>query len=172
MSFGSIAVGTTKNQTGSLSAPSTGVTISTASWNGTGFSVSGISFPVTIAAGQSVPFTVTFAPQVAGATTGSIAFFSDAANSPGVALSGTGTETSQHNVTLNWNASTSSVQGYYVYRGNTSGGPYTRLSPLEAGMSYVDASVTSGQTYYYAVTALGSGDIESTFSNEASAVIP
>ncbi len=173
MSFGSVAVGSSKNQTGSLTAASAGVTVSTASWNGNGFSVSGISFPVTIATGQSVPFTVTFAPQVTGASSGTIAFVSDATNSAGsVSLSGTGQQTSQHSVTLNWNPSSSSAQGYYVYRGATSGGPYTRLSPLESGLSYVDTAVTSGQTYYYAVTAVGAGNLESAYSNEASAVIP
>ena len=87
-------------------------------------------------------------------------------------MSGTGVQTSQHSVTLSWNASTSSVQGYYVYRGTTSGGPYTRLSPLESGLSYVDSAVTSGQTYYYAVTALGAGSLESAYSNQASAAVP
>jgi Abnormal spindle-like microcephaly-assoc'd, ASPM-SPD-2-Hydin len=173
MNFGSVTVGSSKNQTGSLAAASAGVTVSTASWNGNGFSVSGISFPVTIAAGQSVPFTVTFAPQVTGASSGTIAFVSDATTSAGsVSLSGTGQQTIQHSVTLNWNPSPSSPQGYYVYRGATSGGPYTRLSPLESGLSYVDTAVTSGQTYYYAVTAVGAGNLESAYSNEASAVIP
>ncbi len=173
ISFGNVTVGSTKDQTGTLSAASGGVTVQTASWNGTGFSVSGISFPVTIASGQSIPFTVTFAPQVTGATTGTISFLSDAANTPGgVSLSGTGAQTTQHSVTLSWNASTSSVQGYYVYRGTTSGGPYTRLSPLESGLSYIDSTVTSGQTYYYAVTAVGAGNLESDHSNQASASIP
>ena len=173
MNFGNVTVGSTMSQAGTLSATSGGVTFQTASWNGAGFSVSGISFPVTVATGQSVPFTVTFAPQVTGATTGTISFFSDASNSPGtVALSGTGTQTTQHTVTLTWNASTSLVQGYYVYRGTISGGPYTRLSALEAGLSYVDSTAASGQTYYYAVTAVDAANTESVYSNQATAVIP
>ena len=173
MSFGSVTVGSSKDQTGTLTAASAGVTVSTASWNGNGFSVSGISFPVTIAAGQSVSFTVTFAPQATGASSGTISFLSNATNSTGgVSLSGTGQQTSQHSVTLSWNPSSSSAQGYYVYRGAASGGPYTRLSPLESGQSYVDTAVTSGQTYYYAVTAVGAGNLESAYSNEASAVVP
>jgi len=173
MNFGNVTVGSSKSQTGTLSATSSGVIIQTASWNGTGFSVSGISFPVMVAAGQSVPFTVTFAPQVTGAAMGSISFLSDATNSPGnVALSGTGAQITQHSVSLTWNASTSSVQGYYIYRGTTSGGPYTRLSALEAGLSYVDSTVASGQTYYYAVTAVDAANTESVYSNQATAVIP
>jgi hypothetical protein len=173
MSFNNVAVGSSMNRTGTLSAASAGVTVETASWNGNGFSVSGISFPVTIPAGQSVPFTVTFAPQVMGASTGNLSFVSDAANNPsGITLSGNGAQTGQHSVTLSWIASTSSVQGYYVYRGTISGGPYTRLSALETGLSYVDSTVASGQTYYYAVTALGVGSVESAYSNQAPAVIP
>jgi len=173
MSFGSVTVGSSKDQTGTLSAASAAVTVSTASWNGNGFSMNGISFPVTVAPGQSVPFTITFAPQVTGASSGTISFVSDATNSAGaVSLSGTGLQTSQHSVTLNWNPSPSSAQGYYVYRGATSGGPYTRLSPLESGLSYVDTAVASGQTYYYAVTAVSAGNLESTYSNEAAAIIP
>jgi len=138
MRFGNVTVGSSQNQTGTLSAGSTSVRVSTASWNGSGFSVSGVPFPLTISAGQSALFTVTFAPQLAGATSGTISFFSDAANSPrGEQLSGTGVQTTQHSVTLSWNPSTSSdVQGYYVYRSPGSGGPFTRISPLEAGSAY------------------------------------
>jgi hypothetical protein len=43
---------------------------------------------------------------------------------------------------------------------------------LQPATSYVDGSVLSGQTYYYVVTALGTNSEESTYSNEAVAVIP
>ena len=64
------------------------------------------------------------------------------------------------------------MQGYYVYRGNQTGGPYSKISSLLPATSYIDASVSSGQTYYYVVTALGSGSQESGYSNEAVAAIP
>jgi hypothetical protein len=80
--------------------------------------------------------------------------------------------TTTHSVTLTWTASTSSVSGYYAYRGAQSGGPYTKLnSSLVAGTSYTDGSVQAGQTYYYVVTAVANG-IESAYSNEAKAVVP
>jgi hypothetical protein len=63
-------------------------------------------------------------------------------------------------------------QGYYVYRGAQTGGPYARISTLQPGTSYVDGSVLSGQTYHYVVTALGTNSQESAYSNEAVAVIP
>ena len=79
----------------------------------------------------------------------------------------------QHSVTLNWNASTSSVVGYNVYRGAQSGGPYTMINTaLDAATNYVDLSVQAGQTYYYVATAVdGSGD-ESVYSNEVIAAVP
>ena len=173
MTFPSVTVGTSQNQSGTLTAGSSPITVSSATWQGTGFSLSGITFPVTIQSGQSVPFTVTFAPQAAGTISGAISFVSNASNSPASeSLAGTALQTAQHSVDLSWNPDTSTVQGYYVYRGNQTGGPYSRVSTLLPATSYIDASVTAGQTYYYVVTAMGSGSLESGYSNEAVAVIP
>src|ERR1700752_3159253 len=99
MNFSGVTVGGSQNQTGTLTAGSSSITVSSASWNGTGFSLSGISFPVTIPAGQNVSFTVTFAPQTAGAANGGISFLSNASNSPtnGI-LSGTGVQAAPHSV--------------------------------------------------------------------------
>ena len=80
---------------------------------------------------------------------------------------------SKHNVTLTWDASSSpGVSGYYVYRGSTSGGPYTKLSSLLSGTSYVDGTVAAGQTYYYATTAADASADESAYSNQVQAAIP
>ncbi len=79
-----------------------------------------------------------------------------------------------HSVTLNWTASTSSnVAGYNVYRGTVSGGPYAKLNTsLVPGTSYMDGTVQAGQTYYYVATAVDTSGNESTYSNEAQAVVP
>jgi fibronectin type 3 domain-containing protein len=79
-----------------------------------------------------------------------------------------------HSVTLTWTASTSTgVTGYNLYRSQTSGGPYTQVNTsLISGTSYMDSSVTAGQTYYYVVTAVGSGGSQSSYSNQASAAVP
>jgi fibronectin type 3 domain-containing protein len=77
-------------------------------------------------------------------------------------------------VSLSWTASTSSVVGYNVYRGTASGGPYsTKLtsSPVN-DTNFVDSSVQSSSTYYYVATAVDSDSVESTYSNQAKAVIP
>lgn len=79
----------------------------------------------------------------------------------------------QHTVSLAWNASTSTVAGYNVYRGTTSGGPYSKLTgTLLSSLAYSDSSVTSGKTYYYVTTAVDSTGAESGYSNQAQAVIP
>ncbi len=83
--------------------------------------------------------------------------------------------TAQHTVNLNWNPSTSAnITGYNVYRGSTSGGPYSKINSggLVASTLYTDASVASGQTYYYVVTAVDSSGVESADSNQTQAVVP
>jgi uncharacterized repeat protein (TIGR03803 family) len=76
-------------------------------------------------------------------------------------------------VALSWNASTSSVAGYNVYRSGTSGGPYTRINlVLETSTAYADSSVQAGHTYYYVTTALSHNGRESSYSNQTTAVIP
>ena len=173
MNFGTINVGANSSQSGTLTAGSSAITVSSASWNGTGYSLGGIAFPVTVPAGQSVPFKVTFAPQTSGNILGSVSFLSNATNSPTIEQwMGSGAQTGQHNVALTWNADTSSVQGYYVYRGAQTGGPYSRISGLQAATNYRDSAVSSGQTYYYVVTALGTNSLESGYSNEAVADVP
>src|SRR5208282_3297781 len=62
LSFGNATVGTTVSQSSSLSASGASVTVSSASLSSAEFSLTGISLPVTIAAGQSVPVTMTFTP--------------------------------------------------------------------------------------------------------------
>jgi hypothetical protein len=174
LSFGSVNVGQNKSLGGTVTAGSTDITVSSATLNGTAFSLSGITFPKTIAAGQSATFTVSFAPSSSGTSSGSVSFVSNASNSPGKTnLSGTGVQVvAQHSVSLSWMESSGSVQGYYVYRGGQSGGPYSRTSSLLSRASYSDSSVTSGSTYYYVVTAVGTNSQESAYSNEVQALIP
>jgi hypothetical protein len=173
LNFGNAMVGSSVNKTSSISAGSADVTVTSASLNSSEFALSGISFPVTIPAGQSVPITLTFTPQSSGSVTAVLAFTSDASDNANQSLNGVGQVAAQHSVSLSWNDSGSGVAGYKVYRGNTSGGPYTQInSSLDTAASYSDSSVTSGQTYYYVTTAVDASGLESTYSNEAQAVIP
>ena len=81
---------------------------------------------------------------------------------------------SAHSVDLNWDPSAGNgVVGYNVYRGGASGGPYSMInSTLDASTVYTDNNVTSGQTYYYVATAVDESGNESSYSNQAQAVIP
>jgi hypothetical protein len=174
LNFGNVTVGSSKNLTGTLNASGSNVTVTSGTSNSAEFTLSGISFPVTINAGQSTQFTVTFTPQSSGAASGTITFVSNATNSPTVqSESGTGTAPPQHSVDLTWNASTSVVVGYNVYRGTTSGGPYSKInSSLDGSTAYTDSTVQAGQTYYFVTTAVDSTGAESVYSNQVTAVIP
>ena len=175
LSFGSVNIGSSKNLTETIQATNADVNISSAMWNGSGYSVSGITFPITIKAGTSKAFTVTFAPQAGGAVTGRLSLASDAANSPSKsAFDGTGVQVAQqHIVNLNWASSTSSVSGYNVYRGTQSGGPYAKVnSSLRTATNYADSSVQSGHVYFYVATAVDANSNESSFSGEVAASVP
>jgi hypothetical protein len=176
LSFGNVAVGGSSSLTGTLSATNADVVVSSAAWNGSGYAVSGITFPVTVATGKSATYTVTFTPPTTGSASGSISFSSNASDgSLTQALSGDGTQSSSgsHSVALSWDASTSSVIGYNVYRGTQSGGPYSKLNASPVSVTtYTDASVQSGTTYYYVSTAVNSSNVESTYSNQATAAVP
>ena len=90
-SFGSVLVGFHQSQTGTFTASGEDVTISSPPAGSGAFAVSGVSFPLTIAAGQSTPFTLTFTPPAGGATAEDLSFVSNASDSPDViSASGTG----------------------------------------------------------------------------------
>jgi hypothetical protein len=173
VNFGNVTVGENSTQSGALSATGASVTVSSASSSNSQFVVNGISFPATIAAGGSLPFSVTFTPQSSGTDSATLSFASNAANSPPPeSLAGTGIA-QQYSVNLSWDPSTSKVNGYNVYRGGKSGGPYGKLnSSLDSTTSYTDSSVAASQTYYYVTTAVNSSGQESAYSNQVEVVIP
>lgn len=176
LSFGSVNTGSSATQ--NVTVTNTGnanVTVSGITAAGTGFSLSAPGIPATLTPAQSLTFGVVFSPTVAGSATGTVSIASNANGSPAtIALSGTGAQTSSHSVALTWIASTTStVTGYNVYRSTTSGSGYVKLnSSVVSGLNYTDSNVQSATTYYYVTTAVDSGGNESTYSNQATAVIP
>jgi fibronectin type 3 domain-containing protein len=149
------------------------VTVSSANLSGAEFSLAGISFPVTITAGQSMPITLTFSPQSTGSASAVLSVVSNASNASTQTMNGVGVSPTQHSVSLSWTDSDSGVVGYNIYRGSVSGGPYAQInSGLQPTAAYSDSSVVSGQTYYYVTTAVDASGVESGYSNEAEAVIP
>lgn len=175
LSFGSVKAGSRASLKGILSSSRSSVTVSSITTTSAEFAVSGISMPLTVPAGQSVPFTVTFSPQSSGAAAATLAFLSNAGNSLATeSLTGSGVATVPHSVTLSWAASsTAGVVGYNVYRSTVSGRSYARItSSPDGNLSYTDSTVSAGQSYFYVVTAVDRTGAESTYSNQARAVIP
>ena len=72
---------------------------------------------------------------------------------------------------LSWNASTSTVVGYKVYRGSVSGGPYTSIATLGNVLTYTDHQVQPGTTYFWVITAYDASN-ESAYSSQVSGTIP
>ncbi len=94
LSFGSVTVDSATTQAITLTSTGTSpVTVNSASITGTGFSIVGGSFPVTLNPSQAATVTVQFKPTAAGSDTGQITITSNSstASSAVVALSGTGT---------------------------------------------------------------------------------
>ena len=92
MAFGDVEVGTSITQNITFSNSGTGsLTVSQAAVSGTGFTMTGQTFPITLSAGQSTSVSLQFAPAVTGSTTGSVSLVSNASSSPtSVALNGNG----------------------------------------------------------------------------------
>ena len=68
--FGTVNVNTPTTQTLTLSSTGTAaVTISAATLTGSGYTISGVSFPLTINPNQTATLTVQFDPTIAGAAT-------------------------------------------------------------------------------------------------------
>jgi fibronectin type 3 domain-containing protein len=126
-------------------------------------------------AGAQCSIIVLFDPTEAGSVSGSVAITDSASTGPQtVALTGTATASATHSVSVSWTPSTSSnVVGYNVYRSTTSGGYYSELnSAALTGTSYSDNTVSAAATYYYVATAINSSGEQSSYSSQATAVVP
>ena len=173
LSFGSQALNASATQ--SVTLTNTGnaaVSISQVNVTGTGFTLNGSAPLVTLSAGQTASFSVTFTPTVAGSDSGSASVVSTAANSP-LSISLTGSGAQPHFVSLAWSETSSGVVGYNVYSSTQPTGPATKLTSTPVGTTaYTDNTVQSGQTYYYWVTALDSSGDESAYSSDVTVTIP
>ena len=162
LSFGSVTVGASGTEAGTITARGGSVTVSAASLSSSLFSLSGMTLPVTLSAGQSASFDVVFTPQTDGTATSTLSFVSTAGDSPTAeALNGSGVVPA-YTVNLSWDPSTSQVTGYNVYRSPSLGGTYSKLnSTPDSKTAFTDNTVASGATYYYDVTSVTSSGVES-----------
>jgi hypothetical protein len=103
LSFGSVTVNTPTTQTLVLTSTGTSpVTVNSAAISGTGFTISGGSFPMTLSPTQAATLQVQFDPTATGATTGQVSISSNASSGSTavVALNGTGTAAANPQLTL------------------------------------------------------------------------
>jgi hypothetical protein len=178
VAFGNVNLNTPSTQTVTLrSSGGSAVTISAATITGAGFTMSGLTLPLTLNPGQTAVLNLQFDPTTAGAATGSVTITSNATTgaTQTIALTGTGVNSATYEVQLSWTAPASSadpVVSYNIYR-STGAGTYRKLNTaVNTPTSYTDTTVQSGVTYNYEVTSVDGSGVESTPSNVYTAVIP
>lgn len=151
VSFGSVTTGQSNSQPVMISNSGNGaLTVSSYTAKGAGFSVTGLTTPLTIQPGKSASFNVAFDPSSAGSVSGSISLSSNAPNSPtALALSGTGAAATATlsvspsslafgNITVNANSSQD------VSLKNTGNSNVTISAVSVSGAGFSDSGVNAG----------------------------
>ncbi len=182
LAFGNVTVNTTLILPVMITSTGTApVTINSAILSGTGFTMSGATFPVTLNPNSALTLDLNFDPQTVGAVTGQLTVDSNASTNTSalVGLSGTGVSGSgsaSHQVTLSWDApssSSDSVVGYDVYRATGGSSAYQLLNSLAGTQTtYIDTNVQANAIYVYYVTSVDSSRVQSPSSNLVTATIP
>jgi hypothetical protein len=168
LSFGNVQVGNNASLSETLTnTGGTTVNISQANVTGSGFSITGLSLPTTLTAGQSVTFTATFAPAATGAASGNVAIVSDASNSTlNIPTSGTGTAPGQLSVspaTLSFGTVTVGASSALGGTLNATGASVT----VTSGSSSSGEFALSGITFPKTIAAGGSATFTVTFTPNA-----
>lgn len=177
VAFGNVLLNALGAQT--LTLTSTGtmpVTISAAALTGSGFTMAGVSIPVTLNPGQSITLQLEFVPTIAGAATGQITVTSNATNGGTMAIPLSANGEVPYEVNLSWTAPASSadaVASYNVYRSVSGISSYQLVnSAVNPGTTFTDTTVENGQSYVYYVTSVDSAGVESSPSNAFDVAIP
>lgn len=179
VAFGNVNLNSPSTQTVTLTSSGTSaLTISAGTITGTGFTMTGITFPLTLNPGQTATLSLQFDPTTAGAATGTMTLTSNSSTgaTTTIALTGTGVQGGTYEVALTWDAPASSsdaVVSYNVYRVTGTTGTYQKLNTsANTPTTYTDSTVASGDTYSYEVTSVDANGIESAPSNIYTATIP
>jgi hypothetical protein len=178
VSFGDVTLNTPATQTVTLTSSGTApLTISAGTVTGTGFSISGVSFPLTLDPGQTATLSIEFDPTAAGSVTGTVTLTDNAsASAATIALSGTGQTAAAYEVDLTWDAPSSSsdpVVGYDIYRAVSGSSSYQLLnSGVNTPTSYTDTTVVNATAYQYYVVSVDASGNQSAPSNTYSVTIP
>jgi hypothetical protein len=178
LNFGSVNLSSLLSLSVTLTSSGTApVTVNAGSVTGTGFKLSGVSFPLTLNVGQSAVLTISFNPLAALTANGLLTLTSNSSTgvTSTVTLSGTGLSVS-YEVNLNWQAPASSSDpavGYNVYRSSNGGSSYQLLnSSVDAQMSYTDTTVQASMAYIYYVESVDAEGNASSPSNVTNITIP
>ncbi len=178
VAFGNVMENTPSTQSVVLTSSGTAaLTISGASIAGTGFSMSGVTAPITLNPGQTATLNIQFDPTSTGSMSGAVTLTSNASSTPTatVTLSGTGQATS-YQVDLTWGApssSTDAVAGYDIYREVSGGSSYQLLnSSADGSTTYTDTTVQTNTTYNYYIVSVDAQGNQSSPSNTFTVTIP
>ena len=171
--FGSVVLNSPQEQAVTISSTGTApLTVNSAAVSGTGFSVSGATFPATLNPGQAMTLRVQFDPTKSGTYNGQLSITSSVSTAS-IPLTGTG---ASHQVELSWNTPASSgdpIVAYNVYRASSGSSSFIRVNPSpDSTAAFTDSTVQSGAAYDYKVTCLDSAGLESSASNKISVRIP
>jgi len=185
LNFATVQVGSSQTQSATLTnSGSSSLTVTQATVTGSGFTLSGLALPLTLGVSQNATFSVTFAPQSAGSSSGNVAFTSNASNSTmNLPLSGTGV--SQGTLTANptslafGNVQVGSSTSLSETLTNTGGSSLTISAAVASGTGFslsgltLPLTLTAGQSTSFTVlfsptasgAASGSVSITSNGSN-------
>jgi len=176
IAFGNVPLNTPVTQSVELTASGLlPIAIGLTTVQGSGFSISGATFPLTLVNGQTANVEITFDPTTAGPSIGQLIIVSTdlAGGTAVVSLTGTGESEA---VNLTWDApsnSTDPIAGYNVYRAPTGSANFQQLNTLPIQLAaYVDTTVQSAQSYDYIVESVDLAGVTSAPSNTASATLP
>ena len=143
LAFGNVSVNTAATQSVTLTSTGSGpLYLRAAAINGSGFAVSGATFPMSLSPGQSATLTVQFDPGIAGAASGSLALVSNSSTgwSTVVGLSGTGVASATV-PTLSVNAGTIAFGNVNL---NSTSTQSVMLTSIGTGAVTVNSATVSG----------------------------
>jgi Abnormal spindle-like microcephaly-assoc'd, ASPM-SPD-2-Hydin/Protein of unknown function (DUF1573) len=144
-----VAVGSTATQTETFkNTGTTSLDLYKTAISGTGFSLTGITTPVTIAAGKSISFSVRFAPESAGTVSGTATFFTSMEGSLKLPLSGTavsGTLTASPSSLSFGDVDTDSSASKTVSVENTGSSTVSVSSVTMSGSGYATTGLSAGE---------------------------
>lgn len=177
LSFGDVVLKTPATQSLVLTSSGTApLTISAVKLTGTSFTMSGMSFPLTLNPGEAATLEVEFDPTATGAVAGTVTLTSNASSgAAAIRLSGTG-EAAQYSVKLSWEPPSNSAEpiaGYNIYAASTGSSQYElRNSSPVTSTSYTDTNVVTGDGYNYEVMSVDTKGVQSPPSNVFTVKIP